>query len=1148
MVFSCLANTFRRFYNHLKNSSLSSCSREGRGMEHDENERSMQPSTWYATVASEEKDAAMERLTTERLPSGLWQNRHSIIRMVPVKRKLEELELGVDSSSASQGRPRRETRDDPLDGTDSFNSVRAQIPDEERDLQMDENALTSPEAVWDEEISWNNLWGFENDDNQDLHLGRGALKHSDLDDDIALPSIADEPNISKCFAPSPAVRIEGFVKESLNHMDALVESVMEDSRALDSSDCISSESGKIKSESTIYKGAQFCELETVLRSRPETCFGAGCQETRASIAGVSLSPVGHSSCDENILDLGNGGHSHLPLQFFVRTYMDGRTIVLYGNASDTIESVHRQIFLKTGLPLSEQRLIYFGRQLQQDQTLADCQVTNDATLHLVARMRSTALPHSWQLINDLVATIRGICSIDNEEGQAGYSLIQAQLSIRACVKEFLKMAMKSAPFSEHMQIFQLAGATSALVMLLLSPIELNGETAEESIKLFFCTNEDCLPAHMHSYCAPVLLDFCKLLAKSAPDHPLYPVCRNALACLLDMAGPVNGGSFFQEVKADTIVHDLAPFVNELSITLCSNLQSTADQYYNKGGLAQMASYVKDGQDFTAFVTLLCKALEACKDSAASCSSSIENEISLSSSMRGRLAGVLNNTHLCMNSLDTAEEDKAKDSAGFIIGSQKWLQRLFHELLQSVDDCLAAIQPARSLGVPDEKTFWWAPFLIILKGLHSIARLYADASNDLLAMVQTHRTTLNMLIKHSRWQDDHSWLLDYKHLLNFESKRKLAMAMLPEPQDDHDERQEIAVTRSNLLSESFEMLAYADPDALQGGISLEFISEEATGPGVLREWFFLICREIFNPQNALFKSCLSDGRRVFPNPASAINPGHLTYFRFCGRVIALALMHRVQINVAFSLAFFKQLARHPISWQDTKDADPIFFESCLKVLDMDAEEVDSDALGLTFVCEEEQLGAMKTVELCAGGKDLSVNSKNRQLYLEYLVQQRFVNSVAEQVKSFSQGFSELLATGNLEQFLRGLEAEDFNLILHGSEQFICLEDWKLHTEYHEYSQSDDQIIWFWQVLETMTNEQRRKLLFFSTSLRHLPAEGFAGLYSKFHIHKGHTDTSWLPTAHTCFFQFILPPYPSLEVMREKLSILTEEHVAEGFGFA
>ena len=47
--------------------------------------------------------------------------------------------------------------------------------------------------------------------------------------------------------------------------------------------------------------------------------------------------------------------------------------------------------------------------------------------------------------------------------------------------------------------------------------------------------------------------------------------------------------------------------------------------------------------------------------------------------------------------------------------------------------------------------------------------------------------------------------------------------------------------------------------------MDFTNEEATGPGVLREWFFLVCQEIFNPQNALFVACPNDRRRFFPNP-------------------------------------------------------------------------------------------------------------------------------------------------------------------------------------------------------------------------------------------------------------------------------------------
>jgi E3 ubiquitin-protein ligase NEDD4 len=845
------------------------------------------------------------------------------------------------------------------------------------------------------------------------------------------------------------------------------------------------------------------------------------------------------------------------LQFFVRTY--GRTIVLHADASDLVESVHQQIFTKTGLPVAEQRLIFGRLQLQQDQTLASCNVDNDATLTLVARMRSTAHPSSWQLINDLVSTIRTMCATTAGEQQVGLKLMHSQDCVRASVQEFLKMAVKSLPVPEHMQVFELAGATAALVMLLLSPLESNRECAEDAINMFLASNDEYLPANIHCHCAPLLLEFCKLLAKSAPNHALYASCRQALARLLDSVLEAHGSPYFNEAKADSIVEDFAPFVNELSSRLTQNLRFTAKAYSSKEPVS-FSSYAKEAKDFTAFVIPLCKAMEVCKGvdaSGSSGSSALVPTVVPSEPPKdnARLTDDLQPVYM-------PEYDYTRNVAagvGAEIGSHGWLRQLFKDLLHEIDSCLEAVglvveRQLESAGGPgvgatEERPFGWAPFLMVLKGLHAIAKLYEGAMVDLLDMLMFRRVALNILIRQSRWQqDDDFWLLDHPPLLDFESKRRLVMAMLPEPQDDHDERQEIVVKRAQLLTESFERLAYVEPDVLQGGISVEFAAEEATGPGVLREWFSMICREIFNPQNALFLACPNDRRRFFPNPASGVNPGHLTYFRFCGRVIALALMHRVQMDVVFALSFFKQLAGLPVLWEDAKDADPCLFDSCKKILDMDPELIDADVLGLTFVSEVEELGSHKSMELCSGGKDIVVTSENRRQFVELLVQRRLVASVAEQVKSFSQGFSELLVNRTHEQFLRALEPEDLDLMLYGKDRNICLDDWKSHTEYHDFSATDDQIVWFWQVVENMSADQQRRLLYFSTSVTHLPAEGFAGLSSKFHIHRAHTEISWLPTAHTCFYQLVLPAYPTYEIMSARLLAITECHIAEGFGFA
>jgi E3 ubiquitin-protein ligase NEDD4 len=73
-----------------------------------------------------------------------------------------------------------------------------------------------------------------------------------------------------------------------------------------------------------------------------------------------------------------------------------------------------------------------------------------------------------------------------------------------------------------------------------------------------------------------------------------------------------------------------------------------------------------------------------------------------------------------------------------------------------------------------------------------------------------------------------------------------------------------IGRSEVLTESFEYISRAKPTSLEGGLFMEFKNEDATGPGVLREWFVLVCKEIFNPKNALFVACPNDHRRFFPN--------------------------------------------------------------------------------------------------------------------------------------------------------------------------------------------------------------------------------------------------------------------------------------------
>ena len=134
------------------------------------------------------------------------------------------------------------------------------------------------------------------------------------------------------------------------------------------------------------------------------------------------------------------------------------------------------------------------------------------------------------------------------------------------------------------------------------------------------------------------------------------------------------------------------------------------------------------------------------------------------------------------------------------------------------------------------------------------------------------------------------------------------------------------------------------------------------------------------------------------------------------------------------------------------------------------------------------------------------------FFRLITKWRIERRVEDQFKAFIEGFHDLIPADLITVF----DERELELLIGGIAD-IDVDDWKKHTDYRGYTETDEVIVHFWKCVRSWDGEQKSRLLQFTTGTSRIPVNGFKDLQGsdgprRFTIEKA-GEPGQLPKSHT-----------------------------------
>jgi hypothetical protein len=161
-----------------------------------------------------------------------------------------------------------------------------------------------------------------------------------------------------------------------------------------------------------------------------------------------------------------------------------------------------------------------------------------------------------------------------------------------------------------------------------------------------------------------------------------------------------------------------------------------------------------------------------------------------------------------------------------------------------------------------------------------------------------------------------------------------------------------IRRKHVFEDAYHQLRLRNSEEMRGRLHITFRNEEGVDAGGLsREFFGILAKEIFNPNYALFTST-KDGCTFQPNSNSSINPDHLSYFRFMGRIVGKAVADGFLLDARFTRSLYKHMLGIKPTHHDMEAIDPDYYRNLKTILEFNLADIDLVPNGRTVAVTEE----------------------------------------------------------------------------------------------------------------------------------------------------------------------------------------------------